>query len=202
MVFTPIKFGRLYNWYAVSDSRKISSSDDWTLDTILTTNGISANTKDTDLSYWNSPNTGATNYMGFAVRGCGYRLYGFASFKQYCIFRSYNNTNNYSLYEYNSGTVSPIDAMGTKVGLAQRLQRATTNIDGTISTYIGNDEKIYMAKASGGYDVLMSNLAETKFRNGDLIPSFGTNGINYTNAEWDALTSSACCPVNGNESNV
>ncbi len=72
-------YGRHYNWFAVSDSRGIcpegwrapNNSDFITL--INNVGGISGggNLKETGLSHWSSPNTGATNSYGFKALGSG-----------------------------------------------------------------------------------------------------------------------------------
>ena len=67
-------YGRLYNWYAVNDSRKIAPKgwhvptyDEWLVlihflgnDTIT-----GGKMKEAGLKHWNSPNTGADNSSGF-----------------------------------------------------------------------------------------------------------------------------------------
>jgi uncharacterized protein (TIGR02145 family) len=72
-------YGRLYNWYAVNDNRKIApagwhipSDEDWTtLINFLDTTGLGwvagGKLKETDTIHWNSPNTGATNESGFTA---------------------------------------------------------------------------------------------------------------------------------------
>jgi uncharacterized protein (TIGR02145 family) len=95
-----ITYGRLYNWYAVNDSRglcptgwHIPSHDDWTTlerevctssncnsdfpyDTITvlfrgTDEGNKL--KESGTTHWNTPNTGATNSSGFTALPGGYR---------------------------------------------------------------------------------------------------------------------------------
>ncbi len=75
-------YGRLYNWYAVNDSRKlcpfgwhVPTDTDWqTLTDYL--GGISiagGKMKETGLIHWITPNSGATNSCGFSALPGGYR---------------------------------------------------------------------------------------------------------------------------------
>lgn len=75
------RFGKLYNWYAVNDWKglapegwHIPSQDEWQ-SLMVAAGGAQAGgkLKDTWTTYWNSPNTGATNELGFNARGGGYR---------------------------------------------------------------------------------------------------------------------------------
>lgn len=68
-------FGRLYNWYAVSDSRNIApkgwhvpSSDDWYfLEAYLGRDSVAIQLKEIDSIHWSSENTEATNKSGFTA---------------------------------------------------------------------------------------------------------------------------------------
>lgn len=69
-------YGKLYNWYAVNDSRglapsgwHIPSDAEWTM---LTTylggqDVVGAKLKEAGITHWMSPNTGATNSSGFTA---------------------------------------------------------------------------------------------------------------------------------------
>jgi len=75
-------YGKLYNWYAVNDSRglcptgwHVPSDGEWTtLETNLGGSSV-AGGKMKATSGWNSPNTGATNESGFTALPGGYRGY-------------------------------------------------------------------------------------------------------------------------------
>lgn len=78
------KYGKLYNWYAITDSRKIApigwhvpSSAEWeTLTNFLGgTNVAGGKIKETGTIYWSSPNLGATNESGFTALAGGGRGY-------------------------------------------------------------------------------------------------------------------------------
>lgn len=70
-------YGKLYNWYAVNDSRGLAPAGwhvptdaEWTtlencLDAISPTGNVGGKMKETGTTHWTSPNTGATNSSGF-----------------------------------------------------------------------------------------------------------------------------------------
>ena len=75
-------YGRLYNWYAVNDSRKICptgwhvpSNDEW--NTLITYLGGDAaaggKLKESGTVHWTTPNTGASNSSDFTALPGGYR---------------------------------------------------------------------------------------------------------------------------------
>ncbi len=75
-------YGRLYNWYAVDDSRGIAPEgwhvptyDDWQILLDYLGSGAGGKMKETGTTHWNSPNTGATNESGFTALPGGYRHY-------------------------------------------------------------------------------------------------------------------------------
>lgn len=80
-------YGRLYNWFAVDDSRNIApegwhvpTNDEWwTLLGYLDFVVASGKLKETGTEHWNSPNTGATNETGFTALPGGARSSGFWS---------------------------------------------------------------------------------------------------------------------------
>lgn len=93
-------YGRLYNWYAVNDSRKLCPQN-WhvptdtelkTLEMYLGMSTTEANDtgfrgvdvggklKETGTAHWNSSNSGATNSSGFTALPGGYRYYNNGGF--------------------------------------------------------------------------------------------------------------------------
>lgn len=75
-------YGRLYNWFAVNDSRgicptgwHIATDAEWTTLTDLLGGETVAGgkLKEAGTLHWSSPNTGATNEVGFTAFGGGYR---------------------------------------------------------------------------------------------------------------------------------
>ena len=79
-------YGKLYNWYAVNDSRglapagwHIPSHAEWTtlencLDAISPTGNVGGKMKEIGTTHWTDPNTGATNISGFTALPGGYRF--------------------------------------------------------------------------------------------------------------------------------
>jgi len=85
-------YGKLYNWYAVNDSRKIcptgwhvATYGDWSDmgellgEWVFSSNGIpviadaGCKLKEIGIGHWNAPNAGATNETGFTALPGGYR---------------------------------------------------------------------------------------------------------------------------------
>ncbi|MBP9152968.1 MAG: fibrobacter succinogenes major paralogous domain-containing protein [Flavobacteriales bacterium] len=75
-------YGKLYNWYAVNDPRGLAptgwhvpSNDEWAvlIDLFGGPNDAGGPLKATGTTYWNAPNTGATNASGFTALGMGSR---------------------------------------------------------------------------------------------------------------------------------
>jgi uncharacterized protein (TIGR02145 family) len=78
-------YGRLYNWFAVHDSRNIApqgwhvpADAEWT--ELANTHGGDASAggklKESGLTHWLAPNAGATNETGFSALPGGHRVYG------------------------------------------------------------------------------------------------------------------------------
>ena len=75
-------YGKLYNWYAAVDSRKLApagwhipSTTEWMvlINFLGGLNTAGGKMKETGLTHWNTPNTGATNNSGFTALSSGYR---------------------------------------------------------------------------------------------------------------------------------
>jgi uncharacterized protein (TIGR02145 family) len=77
-------YGRLYTWYAVTDTRNVCptgwhvpSDAEWTtLTTYLGGESVAGDKlKETGTTHWSAPNEGATNSSGFTALPGGYRAY-------------------------------------------------------------------------------------------------------------------------------
>lgn len=209
--FDLVKYGLLYNWYSLIDSRNIVSSDefrlsihtDWT--TLISYLGGAANgggkCKEIGLTYWLTPNTGATNISLMNIRGAGYRATtgAFSSIKSRgFIWSSLSSPTSVYMenFRYDRGSYSS-SGEPFECGFSVRLIKVATLLtNGQEGRYYGNDGKIYRTICVGNQEYLADNLAETKYRNGDTIPEV-TN-----NAAWAALTTGALCAYNNDWNNV
>lgn len=207
-----IEYGYLYNWYAATDVRNIanigwhlSTYEEWqTLQTYLGGAAIAGGKlKQTEFSYWNTPNTGATNETNFNARGTGRRdeSSAFSTLNQTGYWYSYLSSSPSTAYHwtmyYNNDDVQGGGTINSKNGIAVRLVKDATSLThGQTGVYVGNDGRIYRTICIGAQEWLADNLAETKYRNSDLIP------IVTDNTAWAALTTGAMCSYNNIESNA
>lgn len=209
--------GLLYNWYAANDARNIAAdgwhvptNDEWTAlvlsidsDATVAVNDAGGKLKETGFTYWNSPNTGATNEVGFNGRGAGTRGGEdglFADALKVTYYRhgdnEYHGSHSYEgeRFLYQNRTFGSENA---KYGISIRLIKDTTTLThGQTGTYTGNDGKVYRTICIGTQEWLADNLCETRYRNGDPIPEVTDN------AAWAALTSAGMCAYNNDWSNV
>ena len=209
---TTIIYGFLYNWYAATDVREIANIG-WHVptsanyDTLIAYLGgldiAGGKLKEIGLIYWETPNTGATNEVGFNGRGAGMRLEDgtFEGFKIVVAFRTTTIPvpgwdSSYQLL-WNTAAVNSSTSLFLMRGLSIRLIKDSTILThGQTGTYIGNDGKAYRTICIGTQEWLADNLAETKYRNGDIIPEVTDN------AAWAALTTGALCAYDNNWENV
>ena len=210
-----IQYGYLYNWFAVDDSRNVANTG-WSVPTINNQKTLSdflgGNTvaggkmKETGLTYWDTPNTGATNESNFNARGGGERSDStglFSALKQQQAYwaQSYNANGGYVstlLYAstvYTAYTGSSWYSKEKGFGLAIRLVKDTTTLtNGQTGTYTGNDGKVYRTICISTQEWVADNLKETKYRNLDLIPEV------IPNATWIGLSTGARCSYGNAES--
>jgi uncharacterized protein (TIGR02145 family) len=127
-------YGRLYTWYAVTDSRNICpkgwhvpTDNEWAaLNSLLGGEGVSGGKlKETGLSHWITPNSDANNSSGFTATPGGWRYYGGAS--EYLGYFSYwwssteENADNAWWRQVNYGGPSlSRNTMNKKFGLSVR----------------------------------------------------------------------------------
>jgi len=125
-------YGKLYNWYAVNDSRGLAPSgwhiptnNEWSsLSTYLGGNSVSGGKlKETGTSHWSAPNTNATNESGFTALGAGYRYLQYAHLGDVGAFWTSTQADAQTAYEwqilYNAGTISN-NPQGKALGFSVR----------------------------------------------------------------------------------
>ena len=208
-----ISFGLLYNWYAATDVREIAA-DGWhvptsaefeTLSDYLGGDSVAGGKlKETGTTYWDSPNTGATNEVNFNARGAGGRgddgtfaglMQGGAFITSTRYFEEYYKVSTFGIF-YNS-EADMVHFAATESGLSLRLIKDSTTLsDGESGSYSGNDGKVYRTICIGTQEWLADNLAETKYRDGTDIP------VVTDNATWAALETGAMCYYNNDISNA
>lgn len=127
-------YGKLYNWYAVDDSRglapqgwHIPTDAEWTL-LGNTLGGITvAGGKMKTTTSWNAPNTGATNESGYAGLPAGYRTFNNGAFidlgnvASWWSSTSYNSSNAWSRYPQNTDSNLGRSNDNKKYGFSVRL---------------------------------------------------------------------------------
>jgi uncharacterized protein (TIGR02145 family) len=125
-------YGKLYNWFAVNDSRNLAPSG-WhvatdaeftALSTYLNGDAVSGGKmKETGTTHWTSPNTNATNESGFTALGAGYRSNGFARISDVLVLWSTTqndaNTAWARNFSYNTGALAR-NAQWKQVGFSVR----------------------------------------------------------------------------------
>lgn len=200
--------GMLYNWYAASDANFFPT--DWGLptetewDTLISYLG--GNTvaggylKETGLTHWNSPNSGADNNSGFTMLGSGIRYTDgtFTYFKQYGVISlsTYGGSSafGYGYAEYSSNDSGKGNGFGAKSGCAVRGIYRGSGTPTTVTDYDGN---VYDTIVIGTQRWTVQNWKCTKL-------SIGGADIPYVtdNTAWAALLTGARCAFNNNLGNV
>ena len=203
-------YGALYNWHAATDARNICSAGchvptqaefDILADNLGGAAVAGGKLKEMGFIYWNDPNIGATNEVGFYGRGGGRRGNAgvFQNLKLSGAFITsdeYDATEFWSRYIYYNLTIVYSGNDKKFWGLSLRpIKDSTTLTHGQTGVYHGNDDKLYSTIAIGdpAQEWIACNLAETKYRNGDLIPEVTDN------AAWAALTTAGMCYYNNVE---
>jgi uncharacterized protein (TIGR02145 family) len=203
--------GYLYNFYAATDSRNIASAG-WHLPTFaelsafqtyLGGNAIAgAKLKTTGLSDWDSPNSGATNEVGFNLRGSANRSIDgtYSSIKQVGRIWSsmdFSATEGVAFTAYYNSTNFNSTIPNKKEGLSVRLVKdSTTLTHGQTSTYTDPSGITYPTICIGSQEFTACNIATRHYRNGELIPEVTVN------ASWAGLTSGGRCSYGNLESNA
>jgi len=209
-----VKYGYLYNWFAVANTRNIASAGwrvptqtDWS-DLVTYLGGATVaggKLKETGLTFWDTPNTGATNEVGFNGRGVGVRrtdLYSvvFDLVKQSTWYWSSTPVNSGTSYgftlQYNT-QASVLTGAYNRVGYSVRLIKNTTSLtNGQTGIYVGNNGLSYPTICIGTQEFVSANIRETQYADATIIPLI-TDATNWNN---DLI--GAVCAYNNDESNV
>jgi len=213
---TKVKYGYLYNWYAATDIRGICASNahvpsktEW--ETLLVHIGSSyidshwvnsvRQLAEVGNNHW-VHNGLATNLTGFTARGSGSRQYNgdFINLTNLCLFHSSTSAYGFNFTLTLDGSYldfSFIQPDYYNSGNAIRIIVDTPiEINGNNAIYVGNNLRRYKCCLINGIWYTAENLAETKYRNGDLIPKVTDN------AAWSALTTGGYCAYNNDEANA
>jgi uncharacterized protein (TIGR02145 family) len=216
-----INYGILYNWYAATDARNIcsvgwhlpSNTEFLTLMLYLDPIGLGNNNtaggqlKEIGLTYWNTPNTNATNLALFNGRGTGFRngVTGiYFNFKNTGpLWTSTQYSPNYAddvFFVYNSGifwitygvtTVNSIESAGFSI---RPIKDSTILSHGEEGTYIDPSGYIYRTICIGSQEWVADNIITRHYRNGNAIPEVTDN------VTWAALITGAMCYYNNDSS--
>lgn len=193
-------YGALYNWYAVVNAANIAASG-WHVPTVaqfatLRTyiGSAGGKLKITGTAYWNSPNTGATDELGFHARGTGYRSSD-GSYTQLKVSSYLRTSNSVGGIEgatlTNSADTFNTADMADNQGHSIRLMKDSTSLThGQTGTYTGNDGKVYATICIDTQEWMSEALRETKYRDNSDIPEITDN------TTWTNDTTGARCSYN------
>jgi len=205
------RYGALYNFYAITDVRNIcplgwhiaARTELLTLinyldaDGTYTVNDAGGYLKEAGITYWDAPNTGATNSTGFNGRGNGYRISDFLYLRQGFISWYLPGGADASAFALaNTHAILYVNSVGMFTsykyyGCSLRLIKDSTILNnGETGIFISNTGIVYPTICIGTQEWLACNLAETKYRDGTDIP------IVTDNATWAALVTGAMCYYN------
>jgi len=178
------EYGYLYNGnVAIRTGTDSVANTDWDIptrtewDSLITSLGgnnvAGGKLKEMGTSHWNTPNTGATNEVGFNARPGGYALVSYNNIHVEGDWWTNTPNSSFLYYKqimYNFATINDT-YYGKGIGLSIRLIRTTATPlqNGETGTYTGNDGYVYNTIAINGKEWLSENLRETKYRDGSSI---------------------------------
>ena len=149
--------------------------------------------KEIGFVHWGSPNSGATNAVGFNGVGSGVRNYlGLYSFITYSADLWNSNTDGFHDARVLSSADSSFGHSGNtnyKEGKTVRLIKDDSTDPGTMTDSSGN---VYMTVKIGTQVWMASNLKTRKYRDGSSISEVTDASI------WAGLTSGALCAYSNN----
>jgi uncharacterized protein (TIGR02145 family) len=207
-------YGLLYNWYAAVDVKNITAVD-WhvptnaeflSLSIYLGGHAVSGGKlKEVGFTYWASPNTGATNEVGFNGRGVGQRgplgVWRFESYVERFITTTLSSPTAFWVPSLiNSQAALQVNTVATfalNPGYSIRpIKDSTILAHGETGVYVDPSGYIYPTICIGTQEWVACNIRTQHYRNGDPIPEVTDN------AAWAALTTGAMCAYNNDWNNV
>jgi uncharacterized protein (TIGR02145 family) len=182
------------------------------LPTISEWNLLSSNLGGTDIAggklkeqgsdHWNTPNQVSIS-CGFNAMGGGYRdSSGFTQLKNFGSYHSigFSSTYYYQGYWLQFSSLQLItNLFNNYVGSSIRFIRNNNVILNSAKDFENN---LYDIVAIGEQVWLAQNWKSKTYRNGTAIPYAGSNGLNFTTAQWAALTTPGVCVYNNDETLV
>jgi uncharacterized protein (TIGR02145 family) len=210
-----IEHGYLYNWWAATNGRNIaainahvpSNAEHAALSTDLGGNTVAGgHLKEAGIVLWQTPNTGADNSSGYTALPSGHRTeegvftgiritaylwtsdYSFQDYEE-----AYDSRLEYNLATFEQGLYGQPKKCGETLKL---IVDEPIEINGSDAIYVGNDGRRYKCILIGSIWYMAENLAETKYRNGELITKV------IDNSAWAALNSEGYCAYNNDEANA
>ena len=210
IVTSNIKYGRLYNWYAVSNPlfaptgwHVVTNNDFQDFFTFLGGQYASDNgkLKSIETWAWDPSETKAQNLWGFNWVASGQRLgtYDTTSFYDKLVFgyivtsSQVDSTRSKSYYMQLNGNYPNDNVSSKKFGFSTRLVKDDGILVPSLTDLDGN---IYKTVKIGSQVWLTNNWACTKLNNGTLIPN-----VTDTTA-WSLLSTGAYCNYNNDVNNV
>ena len=183
--YTKVKYGYLYNWYAAADSRNITTDKAHVPNHSECQNIINIVFNNEFKTIGNGSRDSNGNFSGLVTMG-GYQC-----------GEEYNTNSSWNIYVDVESSYADNGLGFKRFGYAIRLiVDSPIEINGNSAIYVGNDLRRYKCCLINGIWYTAENLAETKYRNGDLIP------VVTDNTAWAALTSGARCAYDNNEANA
>lgn len=183
--YTKVKYGYLYNWYAATDSRNITTDKAHVPNHSECQNIINIVFNNEFKTIGNGSRDSNGNFSGIVTMG-GYQC-----------GEEYNANSSWNIYVDVESSYADNGLGFKRFGYAIRLIVDTpVEMSGNSAIYVGNDGRRYKCVLINGIWYTAENLAETRYRNGDLIP------VVTDNTAWAALTTGARCAYNNDKANA
>ncbi|MDA3817060.1 MAG: fibrobacter succinogenes major paralogous domain-containing protein [Prolixibacteraceae bacterium] len=215
--YSTVHYGKLYNWYAVNTGKltpegwHIPTKNEWTqlIDYLGGDTIAGGKLKETGTAHWYSPNTGATNEIGFTALPGGLfsslDLYGYGEQGMWWSTTEDDYLGAYTLNMNYYGSNASIGHAVKELGISVRCicdeiieGSATDTIENdtsiTYGTMTDQEGNVYTTVTIGTQTWMAENLHTTNYNDGTAIPNVTDD------YEWDILTTGAYCNYNNTTS--